>query len=61
MLLGTLAIVVNAMAATTVAAAVAATTPGSPDPTFGTAGKVSVNPTASIDDWGGGEIGRAHV
>lgn len=56
MLLGTLAIVVNAMAATTVAAAVAATTPGSPDPTFGTAGKVSVNPTASIDDWGGGVL-----
>lgn len=50
MLLGTCAFVASATVAT------AATTPGSPDPTFGTAGKVSVNPTASIDDWGGGVL-----
>lgn len=49
-MLGTLALVANATMA------IAATTPGSPDPTFGTAGKVSVNPTTSIDDWGGGVL-----
>ncbi|MEP7085467.1 MAG: hypothetical protein ABI854_12060, partial [Betaproteobacteria bacterium] len=34
----------------------AATTAGTPDPTFGTAGKVTFNPTPSIDDWGGGVL-----
>jgi uncharacterized delta-60 repeat protein len=42
--------------ATAAVAALPGTTAGSPDPTFGTAGRVAVNPTPLGDDWGGGVL-----